>query len=178
MKQLSFNFTMAEPTGGSIKHTTNLPSSPLRPFPSPPPRLISFHIPPVLKPMADELAAEEPPVHPVWKKIEQTGKHFIVRTSSLDDLSELADWARVALAEPPRKLSKSERQAFQSMLDRAVRFAEIVPLGSCHCIATKWREKPLKGDAKGFAIGSLRETSSRAPWRTKARTMNNCKEPC
>lgn len=110
------------------------------------PPLIDLCIPPVLRPYAESIASQHPPVHPAWTKLEQRGRHFVVRTSELDDLTELADWAHSALIEPEEPLSKVQRQAFQAVLDRANRYAECMSIGECHCIALRWRDKPLSSN--------------------------------
>lgn len=107
------------------------------------PPTINLCIPPVLREYAESIASEDPPVHPAWSKLEQRGRHFVVRTDDLEDLTELADWAHAALTEPEQPLSKTQRQAFQAVLDRASRYAECVSIGECHCIALRWRDKPL-----------------------------------
>lgn len=110
------------------------------------PPTISLCIPPVLREHAELIASQDPPVHPAWAKLEQRGRHFVVRTSELEDLTELADWAHTALIEPEEPLSKTQRQAFQAVLDRASRYAECVSIGECHCIALRWRDKPLSSN--------------------------------
>lgn len=102
--------------------------------------LASIHIPPVLMKDARALAAQD--IHPAWRRLEQRGHHFIISTNSLDDLTEVADWAKVALVEPEEPLTKARRQAYQAVLNRAARWAILEPLGDCHVIATKW--KPAK----------------------------------
>lgn len=101
-----------------------------------PPRARIF-LPPVLK--ADFEAAAAEGVHPAWSKIQHRGHHYIVTTNSLEDISEVADWARAWLVEPDKPLTKARRQAFQAVVNRAARWAELEPLGHCHCIATTWR---------------------------------------
>jgi hypothetical protein len=110
------------------------------------PPLVSICIPPHLEEEAKALAAEEPPVHPAWKKARHRGRHFVITTDDLDDITEIADFARTGLEEPVEPLTKIKRQAYQILLDRAYRHAVLEPMGHCHCMAVKWREKPLKMD--------------------------------
>ena len=105
------------------------------------PPLISLCIPPVLKADAQAIAAQEPIVHPVWQKLEQRGRHFIVRTNDIGDIEELADWARSWLVEPEEPLDKARRQAFQNVVERAGRHVHLAPVGHCHFIATGWKHK-------------------------------------
>lgn len=99
-------------------------------------------LPPELKEDAKALAAEN--VHPAWSKAHQRGRHFVISTNDLDDISEIADFAICYIEEPPGEgLSKSKRQALQILLDRAYRHAELEPMGTCHAIAIKWRDRPL-----------------------------------
>jgi hypothetical protein len=101
------------------------------------PRKARIFLPPVLKEDFEAVAADGP--HPAWQKLEKKGHHYIVTTSSLDDISEVADWARTWLVEPDKPLTKARRQAFQAVVNRAARWAKLEPLGPCHCIATAWR---------------------------------------
>ncbi len=98
-------------------------------------------LPPELQDDAKALAAEN--IHPAWNKAQRRGRHFVITTNSLDDLSELADYARVGIEEPEPGLSKRKRQALQILLDRTNRHVVLEPMGACHCIATKWRDRPL-----------------------------------
>lgn len=98
-------------------------------------------LPPVLQKSWRHTAADVP--HPAWTKIEPVGKHFVVTSDSLDDLTEVADWAKAALVEPDRPLTKAERQAYATLLKRVERWAVLEPLGPCHCLAVAW--KPSKG---------------------------------
>lgn len=86
---------------------------------------------------------EEPPIHPAWRKAQARGRHFVIATNELDDITELADFARTNIEEPEGLVSKPKRQAYQILLDRAFRHAELEPMGACHAIAIKWREQPL-----------------------------------
>lgn len=99
-------------------------------------------LPPELQDVAKALAAEN--IHPVWSKAKHRGRHYVITTNSLDDISEIADYARVGIEEPEPDTSKRRRQALQILLDRASRYAVLEPMGVCHCIATKWRHLPLK----------------------------------
>ena len=103
------------------------------------PPLISFCIPPALKAEAQSIAAQDPAVHPVWKKLEQKGQHFIVRTNDIEDIEEMADWARSWLIEPDGRLDKVRRQAFLNVLERAGRHVHLAPVGHCHMLATGWK---------------------------------------
>jgi len=107
-------------------------------LPSP---LVSVCIPPAIRSQAEKLASEDPPIHPAWNKIEQRGKHFVLRTSSIEDIEEIADWAYCWLMEPDERLDKAKRQAFQSVIARAGRYVHLKPLGSCHYIATGWKQR-------------------------------------
>ncbi|MBQ45521.1 MAG: hypothetical protein CMK37_07675 [Porticoccaceae bacterium] len=103
---------------------------------------IEICIPPVLAQEAERMASED--LHPVWTKCYKRGQHFFVTTNSLDDLSEIADFARVELEEPECPLSKQKRAACQALLSRTHRYAVLEPLGDIHCIAVKWRDEPLR----------------------------------
>ena len=72
-------------------------------------RQVDICIPPVLADEARRMASED--LHPAWKKCHQRGRHFFVSTDSLEDISELADFARVELEEPDVPLSKARRAA-------------------------------------------------------------------
>lgn len=112
------------------------------------PRTVHICIPPELEAEAKALAAESPPIHPAWSKGHRRGRHFVISTNELDDISEIADFARCYIEEPPSEgLSKSKRQALQILLDRTYRHAELIPVGSCHALAIKWREQPLGNNA-------------------------------
>lgn len=122
--------------------------------------MVSICIPPELASEAMAKAQEQPPLHPAWTKGQQRGRHFVISTNSLEDLSELADFARVELEEPEVPLSKSRRQACQALLDRTHRYAVLEPLGECHCHAIAWRDKPLKGTkASSRIVKELNESS-------------------
>jgi hypothetical protein len=101
--------------------------------------MVSVCIPPALWAEAERLAAEEPAVHPAWQKVRQRGKHFTLRTSSIEDVEEVADWARSWLVEPAAPLDKARRQAFQNVVERAGRHVHLSPVGLCHFLATGWK---------------------------------------
>lgn len=123
------------------------------------PPMVSICIPPELEAEARAKAQEQPPLHPAWGKGQKRGRHFVIATDSLDDLTEIADFARVELEEPEAPLSKSRRQACQALLDRAHRYAVLEPLGECHCLAVAWRDKPLRGSkASSRIVRELKET--------------------
>ena len=105
--------------------------------PLPPQACIS--IPPTLQPEARALREQQPIVHGAWQRCEQRGRYFVLRSSSLDDLSELADWAQCSLVEPERPLSRAERAAFKAVLQRVGRWAHLEPLGASHCLAVAWK---------------------------------------
>lgn len=107
------------------------------------PPMASVFIPPVLK--DDMEAALSDDVHPAWKKLQKHGNHFVLQTNNLDDLTEVADWARTALVEPEKPLSKARRQAYQAVVNRTARWAVLEPLGDCHVLAVQWREGKLRG---------------------------------
>ena len=122
-------------------------------------RRVDICIPPILAEEAMKMAAEN--FHPAWRKCHQRGRHFVMSTDSLDDLSELADFARVELEEPAAPLSKLRRAACQALLDRANRHAVLEPLGDIHCLAVAWRDKPLQGGKHASRlVRQLREQSS------------------
>ena len=127
------------------------------------PLMVHICIPPQLQEDAQALAKEDPPIHPAWRKAQQRGRHFVIATNCLDDLSELADYARANIEEPEEPLSKAKRQAYQILLDRAFRHAELEPMGTCHAIATKWRDKPLPNTkTTSLAVQTLRTKRNQA----------------
>jgi hypothetical protein len=103
------------------------------------PPLVTICIPPVLRKEAEELVAESPLVHPAWGKVAQRGHHYSLRTSSIEDIEEVADWARSWLTEPAEPLDKARRQAFQNVVERAGRHVHLSPIGACHFLATGWK---------------------------------------
>lgn len=105
------------------------------------PPLASICIPPVLWQEAKRLAAENPPVHPAWSKVVEYGRHFMLRSSEMEDVEELADWAQSWLTEPLEPLDKIKRQAFQNVIARAGRFVHLSPIGKGHFLAKGWKPK-------------------------------------
>lgn len=120
------------------------------------PRMVHICIPPDLQASAQALAAETPPVHPAWKKGKQRGRHFVIATNDLNDITELADFAMTNIEEPEEPQTKRMRQAYQILLNRTHRYAELAPIGSCHVIAERWRDKPLAEATTGSAVSALR----------------------
>lgn len=125
-------------------------------------------IPPAL---TDEIMAkgqENPPPHPVWAKAAKRNRYFVITADCLEDLTEIADFARVELEEPELPLTKLRRQACQALLDRAHRYAVLEPLGDCHCVAIAWRNQPLRSSkASSRVVKELREMKIRkglTPW--------------
>lgn len=119
-------------------------------------------VPPAL---AEEVAAKasaNPLAHPVWAKGVRRNRYFVITADSLEDITEIADFARVELEEPEKPLTKARRHAFQALLDRAYRYAVLEPLGDCHCMATAWRDQPLRSSkASSRVVKELRETKVR-----------------
>ena len=74
-----------------------MPSSPFLPT-------VALYMPPTLTAYVREIAAQEPLVHPVWRKFKQCGKFFIAHTNDLKDIEEVADWAKSWLSEPEEPL--------------------------------------------------------------------------
>jgi len=105
------------------------------------PPLVTICIPPALRHEAELVKAESPPVHPAWEKVEQRGSHYSLRTSSIEDLEELADWAYSWLMEPACPIDKHKRQAFQHVIARTGRWVHLQALGSCHYQATGWKQR-------------------------------------
>lgn len=121
------------------------------------PPTVHIVVPPELKADAEALAAEN--IHPAWSKAQHRGRHFVIATNCLDDISEIADYARVGIEEPEPGISKRKRQALQILLDRANRHAELEPMGHCHCLATKWRKQPLQSTKR--TARTMKELQSR-----------------
>ena len=69
------------------------------------PRMVHICIPPQLQEEARALAMENPPIHPAWRKAQARGKHFVIATNELDDITELADFARTNIEEPEGPMS-------------------------------------------------------------------------
>lgn len=125
------------------------------------PRMVHICIPPQLQKDAQALAMENPPIHPAWNKCRQRGRHFVIATNELDDITEIADYARTNIEEPEEPLNKRKRQAYQILLDRAFRHAELAPMGECHAIATKWRDRPLPTTKNlSVAVQTLRQSTN------------------
>ena len=76
-------------------------------------------LPPELQEDAKALAAEN--VHPAWSKAQHRGRHFVITTNILDDLSELATTPAWAL--------KSQSLAFQNGSARLCKSCWIVLIG-------------------------------------------------
>ena len=115
-------------------------------------------IPPALTQEIMQKGQESPPPHPVWAKTVKRNRYYVIAADSLEDLTEIADFARVELEEPEEPLTKIRRQACQALLDRAHRYAVLEPLGEYHCIATAWRDKPLRSHkASSKVVRELRE---------------------
>ena len=128
------------------------------------PPKVEICVPPALREEAIQKANDN--LHPAWSKGMQRGKHFVIATDSLEDLSELADFARVELEEPDEPLSKVRRAACQALLNRTHRFAVLEPLGDCHCIAVEWREQPLRGcKSSSKVLKELNQASRSGPSR-------------
>lgn len=102
---------------------------------------VTICIPPVLRHAAEQVKAEEPPVHPAWQKVGQRGRFFTLQTSDISDIEELADWAQCWLSEPSEPLDKIRRQAFQNIVDRAGRHVHLHAIGKGHLLAAGWRSR-------------------------------------
>ena len=96
-------------------------------------------IPPALHGAALAVQADAP--HPAWERLARKGRYLLLQTTSLADVTEVADWASVNLNEPDGPMGRAERAAFNSVLERVGRWAHIEPLGDCHCLATAWKHK-------------------------------------
>ena len=148
---------------GPYEHSVQailFPNALIMTFSSSLPQLANICIPPALAEEAMQKASEG--FHPAWSKWSKRGKHFVITTDSLEDLSELADFARVELEEPEKPLTKTRRAACQALLDRTHRFAILEPLGDCHCVATAWRDKPLPSGKTGSKVmHDLRKNSTK-----------------
>lgn len=125
-------------------------------------------VPPALTDEIAAKAADSPLAHPVWAKGVQRNRYFVITAECLEDLTEIADFARVELEEPEVPLTKVRRHAFQALLDRTHRYAVLEPLGDCHCMATAWRDQPLRSSkASSRVVKELREMKVRkglTPW--------------
>ena len=100
-------------------------------------------IPPCLHDSALAVQLDAP--HPAWAKLARKGRYLLLKTTSLADVEEVADWATVALNEPEAPLGRAEKAAFKSVLARAGRWAHIEPLGHCHCLAVGWKQVHKQG---------------------------------
>ena len=103
------------------------------------PPLVLLYMPPLLRAKAKAIAAQEPPVHPIWRKFEERGNHFVARTNDLKDIEEVADWAKSWLIEPEEKISRKMRQAFQNVVERTHRHVFFQQVGKYHVIAQGWK---------------------------------------
>lgn len=125
-------------------------------------------IPPALAMEIEAKGQQSPLAHPVWGKSIRRNRYFVITAECLEDLTEIADFARVELEEPEEPLTKARRHAFQALLDRTHRYAVLEPLGDCHCLATAWREQPLRSNKASSRVAKeLRETKVRhglTPW--------------
>lgn len=99
--------------------------------------LATIIFPPLL--LKEIKAAIKEDAHPVWNKMLPRGRCFVLKTTSLDDLTEVADWGRAALVEPPEGLSLSCRIAYRDVIKRVAKWAVLEAMEPCHCIATHWR---------------------------------------
>ena len=126
-------------------------------------RAVDICIPPALA--GDVLQMAEDNFHPARGKAGRKVSISSLSTDSLDDLSEIADFARVNLEEPVElPLSKTKRAACQALLDRTHRYAVLEPLGEIHCLAVQWRDVPLKGSRGSRIANELRQASSGLHW--------------
>lgn len=122
-------------------------------------RKVRICVPPLLGDVVAAKAKENPVAHPVWTRGHRKNRYYYIPVDTLDDLTEIADFARVELEEPERPLSKAERHAYQVLLGRAFRHAVLEPLGDLHCHAVAWRNEPLKGARSVTeAVKQLKET--------------------
>ena len=110
----------------------NMPSSPFLPT-------VALYMPPTLTAHVREIAAQEPLVHPVWRKFKQCGKFFIAHTNDLKDIEEVADWAKSWLSEPEEPLNRRMRQAFQTVIERTNRHVFFNTIGKHRIIAEGWK---------------------------------------
>jgi len=126
-------------------------------------------IPPALTQEIMAKGQESPPPHPVWAKTVKRNRYYVIAADSLEDLTEIADFARVELEEPEEPLTKIRRQACQALLDRAHRYAVLEPLGECHCLAIAWREQPLRSHKASSKVAKeLRDNQKRRSFFSKA----------
>lgn len=122
------------------------------------PPMVAICIPPTIAEAAKAVAAQG--VHPAWQKLRQRGRHFVLTTTDLEDITEVADWARTALVEPEKPLTKGQRQAYACVINRAARHAIIEPLGHCHCMAVQWRKGKLRAKNVVKTDGTISSANS------------------
>ena len=103
------------------------------------PPLIMLYMPPLLRAKAKAIAAQEPLVHPIWRKFEQRGNHFVARTNDLKDIEELADWDKSWLIEPEEPINRRMRQAFKKVIERTHRYVFFQQIGKYNVIAQGWK---------------------------------------
>ena len=103
------------------------------------PPLILLYMPPLLRAKAKAIAAQEPLVHPIWRKFEQRGNHFVARTNDLKDIEEVADWAKSWLIEPEEPINRRMRQAFKKVIERTHRYVSFQQIGKYNVIAQGWK---------------------------------------
>ena len=103
------------------------------------PPLILLYMPPLLRAKAKAIAAQEPLVHPIWRKFEQRGNHFVARTNDLRDIEEVADWAKSWLIEPEEPINRRMRQAFKKVIERTHRYVSFQQIGKYNVIAQGWK---------------------------------------
>ena len=103
------------------------------------PPLILLYMPPLLRAKAKAIAAQEPLVHPIWRKFEERGNHFVARTNDLKDIEEVADWAKSWLIEPEEPINRRMRQAFKKVIERTHRYVSFQQIGKYNVIAQGWK---------------------------------------
>lgn len=103
------------------------------------PPLVLLYMPPLLRAKAKAIAAQEPLVHPIWRKFKERGNHFVAHTNDLKDIEELADWAKSWLIEPEEPLNRKMRQAFKKVIERTHRYVFFQQIGKYHVIAQGWK---------------------------------------
>ena len=81
------------------------------------PPLILLYMPPLLRAKAKAIAAQEPLVHPIWRKFEERGNHFVARTNDLKDIEDNISKANEELSKLNYN-SEIEGKAKQMVLDR------------------------------------------------------------
>ena len=103
------------------------------------PPLVLLYMPPLLRAKAKAIAAQEPLVHPIWRKFEERGNHFVARTNDLKDIEEVADWAKSWLIEPEEPINRRMRQAFKKVIERTHRYVSFQQIGKYNVIAQGWK---------------------------------------